>query len=209
MQQYNGNANLEDMGVGLYIDGSENVYVVGTTSISTINSDIITIKYDSSGTLQWLRTYDGTGNSFDSGADIVVDSNGDVYITGSSYNTTPNTDMVTIKYNSSGTQQWATTYNYTSNMNDAGVKISIATYWVTISGIVQTGTTTYKWCTMLVNKSTGVYSNGRISSNASTGIDQVNDMVEDASGNVYIAGATPVSGLKNSLLNASRIFPAS
>lgn len=194
MQQYNGNANLEDMGVGLYIDGSGNVYVVGTTSISTTNSDIITIKYDSSGTQQWLRTYDGTGNSFDSGADIVVDSNGDVYITGSSYNTTPNTDMVTIKYNSSGTQQWATTYNYTSNMNDAGVKISVTINWVSISGIVQTGITTYKWCTMIVNKSTGAYSNGRISSNSSTGIDQVNDMVEDASGNIYIVGATPVSG---------------
>ncbi|OFX40276.1 MAG: hypothetical protein A2X08_05850 [Bacteroidetes bacterium GWA2_32_17] len=194
IQQYNGGADGQDIGVGLYVDGSGNVYITGTVTTSSTDADIITIKYNSSGTQQWLSTYNGTGGTYDSGADIKVDSNGDVYITGSTYNTVPNTDAITIKYNSSGVQQWATPYNYTSNLNDVGGKISIGSTTVTTSGIVQTGTSTYKWCTMNFNKSTGAYTTGRISANTSTGIDQVNDMVEDASGNVYIVGATPVSG---------------
>ncbi|MFA6524110.1 MAG: SBBP repeat-containing protein [Candidatus Paceibacterota bacterium] len=194
IQQYNGGANGQDIGAGLYVDGSGNVYVTGTVTTSSTDADIITIKYNSSGTQQWLSTYNGTGGSYDSGAEIVVDSNGDVYITGSSYNATPNTDLMAIKYNSSGTQQWASRYNHSSNLNDAGVKISIGSTNGTVSGILQTGTTTYKWCSKSFNKSTGAWGFGSISSNSSTGIDQVNDMVEDASGNIYIVGATPVSG---------------
>jgi len=192
--QYDGTGNGQDMATGLYIDGSGNVYITGLTTTST-SVDIITIKYNSSGTQQWLRTYDGTGSGYDSGADVTVDTNGDVYITGSSYNATPNTDVLTIKYDSSGTQQWVSRYNYTANLNDAGFKISVTSTYVAVTGIVQSSSTNYKWCLITFNKSTGAYINMRIdASGASTGIDQVNDMVKDASGNIYVVGARPVTG---------------
>ena len=103
IQQYNGAGNGNDMAVGLYIDASGYVYITGTVTTAT-NVDAVTIKYNSSGTQQWLTTYNGTGGAFDTGADIITDASGNVYITGSSYNASGNADIITIKYNSSGTQ---------------------------------------------------------------------------------------------------------
>jgi hypothetical protein len=192
-QQYAGAGDGEDMGTGLNIDGSGNVYITGTVTTAT-NVDIITIMYNSSGTQQWVSTYDGTGSTYDSGADIVVDGSGNVYITGSSYNNGDNTDVITIKYNSSGTQQWATRYDHTTHLNDAGVKITYSSNVVTVSGVVQFSSTRYKYGVLTYNASTGAQISGSISTATTVGIDQVNDMVQDASGNVYIAGAIPVTG---------------
>lgn len=124
IQQYNGAGNGNDMAVGLYIDASGYVYITGTVTTST-NVDAVTIKYNSSGTQQWLTTYNGTGSAFDTGADIITDASGNVYITGSSYNASGNADIITIKYNSSGAQQWVSRYDYTAQLNDAGSKIQI------------------------------------------------------------------------------------
>jgi len=193
IRQYDGTGNANDAAGGLYIDGSGNVYVTGFTTTST-DVDMVTIKYNSSGTQQWLTTYNGTGSLYDAGADLVVDGSGNVYVTGSSFNSTPNTDIVTLKYNSSGTQQWVTRYNHTANLNDAGVKITFKSSTVYVSGVVQCGATSYTYAAFKYNASSGAQLASSIGNPVTTAIDQVNDMVEDASGNVYIAGSAPVTG---------------
>ena len=194
IQQYNGDGYGDDVGTGLYIDGGGNVYVTGF-STTTSGIDIITIKYNSSGTQQWLTTYDGTGGNYDSGADITVDGSGNVYITGSSYNANANTDIMAIKYNSGGTEQWASSYDGDTHMNDAGIKILLDDQGgVVISAITQYNIITYKICAITYNAGNGNLISAVTSGSASTGIDQVNDMVKDASGNIYIAGAIPVIG---------------
>ncbi|MDD5572141.1 MAG: SBBP repeat-containing protein, partial [Bacteroidales bacterium] len=194
-QQYNGNFNGEDFGTGIYVDGSGNVYITGTTQISSTNTDIITIKYNSSGTQQWLQTYDAAGNTYDSGGDIYVDGSGNVYVTGSGYNTSGNTDVITIKYNSSGTQQWASVLDSNYHMNEAGGKVTVsASNYVVVSYVVQSASTTYIYGIVNLNISTGAKVGGQQSGNSGSGIDQLNDMVIDADGNIYIAGGAPVTG---------------
>lgn len=192
--QYNGAANYHDAATGLYIDGSGNVYITGfaVNDTATLTSDIITIKYNSSGTQQWAATYNGSGSSYDSGADIVVDGSGNVYITGSAYNTVPNTDAVTIKYNSSGTQQWIVVYNGTSN--DAGVKISLSGTTVTITAAVQVSSTNYRHRTFDYTTSAGTLLGGTISSSTSVTQGEATDIFRDALGNVYLTGGVAVTG---------------
>ncbi len=193
--QYNGTGNNHDAAIGLYIDGSSNVYITGVVTTST-NIDMVTIKYNSSGTQQWLSTYNGTGSIYDCGSDLVVDASGNVYATGASYNASGNSDYVTIKYNSSGTQQWATLYDYTTNLNDAPVKVAhkASTGVVTVSGAVQLTSTVYKVAVIAYNDNTGAQTAATISSGGSSGVDQVFDMTTDASGNIYIAGGIPIAG---------------
>jgi len=194
MQQYDGAGNGDDMAVGLYVDTSGNVYTTGATMTLTTNSDVVTIKYSSSGVQQWIVTYNGTGSLYDAGADLMTDASGNVYITGTSFNANGNTDVITVKYNSSGTQQWVSPYNYSANLNDGGAKLMWSPNGsIRVSVLVQTNGTTYKSGVLNYNTS-GTLVASKFSTSTSSGIDQVNDMVTDSSGNIYIAGAIPVAG---------------
>lgn len=196
IQQYNGYENYHDFATEVCVDGSGNVYITGTVSDSSSvqGSDIITNKYNSSGTLQWSARYNGSGNFYDSGADIIVDASGNVYITGGTYTSTsmPYSNGITIKYNSSGTQQWATLYNNaTYNLSEVGAKIIFnGSTKVSVAGAIQTGLNTYSYGRLDYNISTGVQSGGVILGTGTSNIDHVGDFVQDANLNSYIAGAT-------------------
>ena len=90
-----GNESYYDVAIS---DDGASIYVVGPVSgYSGI------VKYNSSGTIQWVRYLMTSGASFG----VTVDSSGDVYITG--YSRLPNrttNDAIIAKYNSSGTIQW-------------------------------------------------------------------------------------------------------
>jgi hypothetical protein len=97
------------------VDASGNVYITGRILVvdgnMVINRNVITIKYNSSGTTEWVSTYDGGGISDEYGNDIEVDASGNVFVAGEANVSGFSNDFLVIKYNSSGVQQWATTYD--------------------------------------------------------------------------------------------------
>ena len=118
-QRYNGTGDSTDYSNSMVVDVSGNIYVTGgSLSSGGANFDCVTIKYNSDGLIQWLQRYNGPGDSADYGNSIVVDGLGNVYVTGSSFGSGSNSDYVTIKYNSSGVQQWVQRYNGTGNSTD-------------------------------------------------------------------------------------------
>jgi len=104
--RYNGPGNGWDHAAALAVDGSGNVYVTGNAYSASTNNDYTTVKYDSGGTQQWIKTYNGPGNSSDSATALALDGSGNVYVTGGSYSNSTGTDYATVKYDSAGTQQW-------------------------------------------------------------------------------------------------------
>jgi Beta-propeller repeat len=108
--RYNGSGNGDDATTAVAVDKQGNVYVTGF-SLSTVlpDYDYVTIKYNSTGEEQWVRTYGGTGN--DTAMAIAVDDAGNVYVTGGVLDPDTDYDYVTIKYDSSGQEQWVATYN--------------------------------------------------------------------------------------------------
>jgi len=96
-----------DRATAVAVDASGNVYVTGYSDTPGYNYDCITIKYNSAGHEVWVTRYDHTAHDFDAAYDIAVDTSGNAYIVGESYDPTAGRDFVTIKYDSSGTQQWA------------------------------------------------------------------------------------------------------
>jgi len=115
--------SYSDMGFGIAVDVSGNVYVVGS-SASTWGSPVrpfaaggdgFVAKLDGSGGLQWNTFLGGSGS--DSGYGIAVDTSGNVYISGESYATWGSPvrpfsggtgDAFVAKLNNSGVLQWNT-----------------------------------------------------------------------------------------------------
>jgi hypothetical protein len=123
--RYNGPGNGVDEAYSIAVDGSGNVYVTGYSNGSGTGDDYCTIKYNSSGVQQWVARYNGPGNSGDEAKSIAVDGSGNVYVTGYSKGSVTSDDYCTIKYNSSGVQQWVARYNGPGNDWDAARSIAV------------------------------------------------------------------------------------
>lgn len=132
---FNGSASALDEARDIAVDLNGNVYVTGYTASSGPNYDYVTIKYDPSGVQQWATIYNGSGNGFDEAYAIAIDTLGNSYVTGSSDAGGQGSNFVTIKYNSTGVQQWATSYNGSGSSIDAATQIKLdAQFNVYVSG---------------------------------------------------------------------------
>lgn len=198
IRQYAGSANGTDFAADLTVTNA-NAFLTGavTNNTTTMLPDIITISYKHDGTFQWATTYNGVANSLDVGKSIIRDAaNGNIYVTGTSYNTSSNADIITLKYNSSGVQQWANTYNHSSNLDDAGFKVVLkGTTAITVSGAVTIGTNQYKYGTFVCSQTNGSITASTIGTFVTTSsITAVSDFITEASGNSIIVGSMYVAG---------------
>jgi hypothetical protein len=91
------------------IDKAGNVYV-GATVNRGAGGDIVVLKYDKAGNLQWAtEPYDGTGGGgSDEARGIAVDGSGNVVVAGESYASSPGKKgIVVLKYDWDGRMTWA------------------------------------------------------------------------------------------------------
>jgi len=112
----------------MVIDTNGNVYLTGAL-YNGVNYGTVcaTLKINDTGNLLWERNYVATSTSYpvNSGNGIVLDSMGNVYVTGVSTNAGTGTDFATIKYDSNGNQIWVLRYNGPANGNDGGDAIAV------------------------------------------------------------------------------------
>lgn len=96
LSEYNGGTVSDGYSANdIAIDNNANLYITGTV-YST--ADFSTVKYNSSGVLQWAATYNGTGNSNDYGSFAGVDAGGKAYVSGNSIGNGTGTDIAIVKY---------------------------------------------------------------------------------------------------------------
>jgi len=108
-QRFDGGFADDDAAFGVTADGAGNVLVFGYSGGGPNGYDLVVIKYDLPGALLWEARYDGPANSADlpgSPNAIVVDGDGNVYVTGSSVGLQGFYEFVTLKYDAAGQLQW-------------------------------------------------------------------------------------------------------
>ena len=119
---YNGPANDIDLATHIELDSMGKIYVGGQTMGSNNVNNYLLIKYNSEGTQEWLKTFEGPYNDIIS--DMVIDRFGDIYVTGSG-GVPLMIDYLTIKYNSNGTMAWLQVYNGPGNQQDAATGLIV------------------------------------------------------------------------------------
>ena len=130
-------------------DSSDNIYVTGMTwggldgstkpsycksKTNTVKAfkectDTFLVKYNSSGTKQWVKQLEGSSKSFDNSQGLAVDSSDNIYVAGFTNggldgNTSSGKhDILLVKYNSGGSKQWLQQFG--SSKNDFGLGVNV------------------------------------------------------------------------------------
>ncbi len=191
-QTYAGLANLNDFASAIYVDGNSDVYVTGSV-VNTVSNgqDIIVLKYDQSGVLQWTYTNHGSNvNIDDAGSGITGDpASSDIFVTGLSGDDINLYDYKTFSLTSSGNLQWMETYDFNS-LIEIPKKIFVEAGNVIVTGASQDNATHWEIATIQYNINSGaMVASARTNSSSVAGIDEINDVTIDPLGNLYLVGA--------------------
>jgi uncharacterized delta-60 repeat protein len=202
---YNGSGANPDQAYAIAIDASGFVYVTGYSwGGTTPDFDIVTIKYNNSGVQQWLHRYNGPGTNFDSGQDVEVDGNGDVFVCGYARAAVgiTNYESVLLKISNSGTFQWAQTYNGPGNDYDRANALMIQSNGnvVTTGRSVGTTSTAEDLVLLNYNGTSGTLIWERRYDGGFVQWDEGKDLSTDQFGNIYVTGYSYNSGSNNNYI---------
>jgi PKD repeat protein len=177
---YNGPGNSTDEPSKIITDANGNAYVTGGSAGSGTDFDYTTIKYSSSGSLQWIQRYDGSGHTYDKAMDLKIDNN-NIYITGMSVGSSTGRDFATISYKHNGVINWVNRYDGGANGLDNGnalvVDVSGNVY---VTGDAQHSSSSYGISTIMIDNA-GKLVNDNFIQNCSA-----KDIALDNQGGIYM-----------------------
>ncbi|MBI1804391.1 MAG: SBBP repeat-containing protein [Ignavibacteria bacterium] len=204
-QQYTaGLAPAEDAATASTLGAGGYIYVTGYSTDANTGTDYFTVKYDSTGARLWTARYDNPQHGDDIAQAIAVDDSGNVYVTGKSNGFGTAWDIVTVKYDTLGSQLWTARYNGSVNGDDAGIAIAIdASQNIYVAGNSASQSSysegdSYNDDIVVIKYNSAGTEQWNVRKNgAGNATDQVAAMALDGSGNVFIAGSTENLGSYN------------
>ncbi|MFX1329674.1 MAG: hypothetical protein ACFE91_16215 [Promethearchaeota archaeon] len=98
---------LTEYGYDIALDSLGYIYIAGVNGTVYPNLDVLLLKFNSSGGLEWKRTYDSGLN--DGAWALEIDSQDMIYVVGQTFTTTD--AIILLKYNSTGHLQWSSVFD--------------------------------------------------------------------------------------------------
>jgi len=127
---------VKDIANCVRTDKLGNVYIAGYSKTTDNLYDFKIIKYNSSGSLEWIRSNAGRSDIIDLFHDygkkniITIDSNESVYVDFITFSSTNVNDIATAKFNQSGELKWINTYNIGNDIA-SDIKLNNSNIFVT------------------------------------------------------------------------------
>ena len=110
-------SGFDEVPVKIKADASGNIYVLSSANTSSTSRDLWLVKYNSTLTFQWSQTFSGSTSSNDQAVDMVV-SGSNVYVLGNSVQASSGSNVILVRYNTSGTLLNQTNFQFAANTND-------------------------------------------------------------------------------------------
>ncbi len=189
---YNGPGHSSDSPSAIAVDASGNIYCAGYGYGVSGSYDIITLKYNTGGVLEWAKVYNGTGSGSDYGFDIALDASGNVYTAGYAYLTSSNNtsyDYIVLRYNSSGLGGVFATYDDPNHLTDCCFAMALdASGNVYLGGYGNYTSASYPDYIAVKFNSSGALLWAAYYNGPQAIYDYGRDIAVDGSGNVYMTG---------------------
>lgn len=160
-------------GIALGPEGS--VYVTGESDTTMTGEDYLTIKYDAEGNELWVQRFGAVGNDQESPVAIVVDSQGNSYVTGEGEDS-----YLTLKYDVGGKLLWERRYQPPGRRGQATVLELVHSDLLVVGGWMQD-----EFATIAYDADGELLWEAR----DATG-ERLNAITSDDHGNVHITGRT-------------------
>ncbi len=191
--RYNGPGYSSDVPFVIAADSGGNVIVAGY-SWSGTNFDYATIKYSSAGAALWTNRYNGPGNSDDYANALALDTNDNVFVSGSSTGAGVGYDYATIKYSGAGVPLWTNRYNGPGNSDDYANALAVdASGNVFVTGSARVNSSNVDYATIKYS-SAGAALWTNLYNGPGNGDDQAVAAAVDGSGNLFVTGMSTGSG---------------
>ncbi len=185
-QTYDGGRDGDDFGYGIAVDLQGNVYVTGEIEVSEDTTDLCLLKYDSDGDDLWVRTYNGSANSYDGGYGVAVDAEGNSYVVGRESKTGEYTNIFLRKYDEDGGVVWTKSIHEQGDETGYGVALD-ADGNIYITGFMSASG---EWGNVWVSKrdTEGDELWTRTFNGPASSYDEGRGVAVDEDGNVYVIG---------------------
>ncbi|MEK7474001.1 MAG: hypothetical protein AAB152_00065 [Candidatus Coatesbacteria bacterium] len=196
---YNSPANGNDGAYGVATDSAGNIIAAGQEDRPDLGQGInwLLRKYDSTGTLLWTRSYNGSVNQDEWAWGIATDPADSIVVTGITQPTIGTLDWLTRKYDAAGVLLWSRTHNGPGNAIDEAWDVaSDASGNSYVAGYENGGGTQgNNWRIIKYDTAGGIVWSRSYGSPASGSDDRAESIVVDPTGNVYAGGFTDRSDL--------------
>jgi uncharacterized delta-60 repeat protein len=124
-RHFDGKGDFSDRYNSIVTDANGNVFLGGSTVNEDHNRDYLIEKRNASGDVLWRKIYGASGGGPDEVKQIILDAQGNAYVTGYANNIGAGNDFWTMKFNAAGDTLWTRAYN-DSNFNQYDQANSLA-----------------------------------------------------------------------------------
>src|SRR5690606_17778256 len=201
-KEFQPSSNTKNSGVVLDVDANDNIYVGGVTSASTNidDFDFLILKFNSSGTEIWNKTFDGSGNGIDIPTAIIADQT-KVYVSGPSKGSGTGIDYWVLKLSTfNGNISWEKRYDF-AGLDDFPVSMEVDSSGnVVLIGSSAKNSLTWEMALVKYGESSGTVISEQRIVNDSLGFSMPSAMTKDPAGNFVIAGITTSNGTNFDIL---------
>jgi Immunoglobulin I-set domain./Beta-propeller repeat. len=191
--RYDGQAAKVSVPMAVAVDKDGNILVTGYSFVSVLGgtADYLTVKYTPAGVPVWTNLYNGPDDRDDRANALVVGTNGDVFVTGSTFAPGSTNDYLTIAYSAAGVPLWTNRYGGPGNGDDQALAIALdSNGHVFVTGYSYSGSGPGNDFATVAYSVSGVPLWTNRYNGPGSRDDRANALAVDGSGNVFVTGSS-------------------